>query len=149
VAGALYGVAAPTGPVSVMDGTGQSVWEVAMSADGKRVGFRDQRDPDAPGPNARGKGPWRVFDLTTREWADPADFQAVEQHRSWKGWQVTGLNDDKTMNPAVWYVVSPAGKRWVLPTNRDTDQFPFCWTFIPPAGKRPLRLAVGHLWGFS
>jgi WD40 repeat protein len=155
VGGTLYRVATPTAPVSVMDGTGRSVWEVAMSADGKRVGFRDQRDPDAADPNARGKGSWRVFHLGKREWADPADFQAVKQYRTWgEGavWRVTGLEDDKkpgAMNPAVWYVVTPAGKRLRLPTNRGTDQYPFCWTFIPPAGKRPLRLAVGHLWGFS
>jgi WD40 repeat protein len=148
----LYNLAAPGKRVSVMEGAGRSIWEVALSQDGKQVGFRDQRDPAATNPNARALpgAPWRVFHLGKREWADATAFRAIKQNREWEGWSVAGIKDTKVgLNPRVWYVVTPQGERLPLPTDPDQDQYPFCWTFIPPEGKRKLQLAVGHLWGVS
>jgi WD40 repeat protein len=149
----LYNLAALGKPLSVMEGVGKSIWDVALSQDGKQVGFRDLRNRAATNPNDRAApgAPWRVFHLGKRDWADPTAFRAIKQNREWEGWRVAGLEDDrkpKEMDPFHWWVVEPGGSRWQLETDRQ-DQMPFCWTFIPPEGKRKLQLAVGHLWGVS
>jgi WD40 repeat protein/uncharacterized caspase-like protein len=141
----LWNLANMNQPVSVMDGAGKSIWDVALSPDGTQIAFRDQRKSQSLDPNDRGQGPKRVFDLLGRKWIDPADFKAVAQQRDWKGWTVK----PHPTNAAVWYAVTPEGKELKLPLDKVRDDLPLCWTFLPPAGGRPLRLAVGHLWGLS
>src|SRR5262249_54110607 len=132
-------------PVSVMTGAGRALWNVAISDDGNQIGFRDQRKAGNRNPNDRAEGPWRVFNLPKREWADPAAFKMAERYPERHGWTVTAVQKD----PFVWYAVPPGGKPQRLPLNKKQDGMPRCWTFIPTPKGKSLLLAVGHLWGLS
>jgi WD40 repeat protein len=135
-------------PASVMAGKGTCLWGVALSADGKQLGFRDQRDAASIDPNARAAGPWRVFGLGVRKWLPADRFKPAEQldHIDGAdGWRVEP--DDK--NAYVWYAVHASdNKRFKIPLDQRTDGMPLCYTFIESEG-RPLRLAVGHDTGLS
>jgi WD40 repeat protein len=135
-------------PVSVMVGAGRALWDVAISEDGKQIGFRDQRKAHWEHPNERADGPWRVFNLEDREWADPAKFQMAKRYDTLGDWTVTAVQKD----PFVWYAVPKGGKpqpQHQLPLNPKQDGMPRCWTFIPTPKGKPQLLAVGHLWGLS
>jgi WD40 repeat protein/uncharacterized caspase-like protein len=138
------GEGVPPARVSKAVGPGTCLWAVALSKDGKLLGFKDRRDPQAKSPNQRGKGPWRVFDLERRAWArKPAVFVPVAQLETAGGWKVKLVPD----SPTGWKVVSPLGKSYPLPLDPDRDLFPRCYTFLQQ-GQR-IRLAVGHYYGVS
>jgi WD40 repeat protein len=132
-------------PSAVAVGRGTSLWGVGLSADGEQLGVRDRRDAKAADPNARGAGPWRVFNLATREWQADDKFEAVAQLDQSDGWRVEPHATDQF----VWYAVHKAGPKFALPLDGDRDGMPTCYTFIPAVGGRPLRLAVGHIFGLS
>jgi WD40 repeat protein len=132
-------------PVSVMTGAGRALWDVEISEDGKQIGFRDQRKAHWEKPNERAEGPWRVFNLEDRDWADPTKFPMAKRYDKLDDWTVTAVQKD----PFVWYAVPKGGKPQPLPLNRKQDGMPRCWTFIPTPKGKPQLLAVGHLWGVS
>jgi WD40 repeat protein len=131
--------------VSKIQSAGQALWGVGLSDDGRYLGVRGSRDVDPPHPNRRGQGPWRVFDLKTRNWVRKVVFEPVVPLTSASGWKIKPDPDDGF----VWHVVDPRGKSHPLPLNRDLDQMPRCYTFLKSGPGKPPRLAVGHYWGFS
>jgi WD40 repeat protein len=144
----LWNLARMDQPVSTMTGVGRALWDVAVSTDGKQVAFRDQRQLRSQDPNDRGQGAWRVFHLWRREWTEFAKFTKVQQQRKYDGWTV----EPDAENPSRWYAVHAANgqaKKVLLPLDPKRDGLPMCWAFLPPGDDRPLRLAVGHLWGVS
>jgi WD40 repeat protein len=132
-------------PASVMRSAGSCLWEVALSKDGRLLGFREGRAPGATDPNQRGRGPWRVFDLAGREWDDPKEFQPLPHRARASGWRVRPDRND----PYVWYAVDPDGNEHTLPLDRDREGMPRCWAFVPVKEGAPPLLAVGHYWGLS
>ncbi|MBV9124778.1 MAG: WD40 repeat domain-containing protein, partial [Planctomycetes bacterium] len=131
-------------PVSVIRSPGSCLWGVALSPDGRYLGYQDQRDPNPPGPNHRGRGPWKVFDLYERQWATARDLRPADPLERAGGW---GVQPDRE-NAFVWYVVGPDGRRFPLPLEPRRDAIPRCYTFLKPQGGRVL-LVVGHYWGAS
>ena len=136
-------------PASVLRGTGSCLWDVALARDGHSFAFRDQRNPTSKDPNARARGPWRTFDPEHRQWLAEDDFKKlapVPRQESLDGWTVEP--DDK--DPYLWWAVHESGARLKLVVNGDLYGKPRCWTFLPPLDDgKPVRLAVGHYWGFS
>ncbi|HVK18983.1 MAG TPA: hypothetical protein VM533_18780 [Fimbriiglobus sp.] len=123
--------------------SGYSLWGVALSLDGERVAFQEQRHAAAPHPNRRGTGPWRTFDLTTRRFVDEAPSMPPPVDDSPDGWKMlTNAADNRRAD--LWHVESPDGKRYALPWSRTDDEFPRCYVFLPGN-----RLVVGHYWGAS
>lgn len=142
----LWDLRTPESPISTIRSPGSGLWGVRLSQKGDLLAYQTQRDPNPSDPNYRGRGPWRVFDLTRRAWANPDSFQPVEPLEQLAGWRV---EPDKT-DAYVWFVVSPENKRFPLPLTIDPDDMPRCHTFLRPAGEgQPVRLAVGHYWGLS
>lgn len=131
-------------PLSVAQSAGSCLWGVALSANGRYLAFRDERDPKAPDPLHRGKGPWHVFDLERRRWTSPAGVQLTEASASEGGWTV----QPDPGNPYLWRVVGPGGAR-PLPWEKVYDGLPRCYAFLPARGGKPVRLAVGSQWGVS
>lgn len=132
-------------PTGVQAGVGSSVWELRVAADGSAFGFRDRYAASAS-PNARGDGPWRVFDLKARRWR-PGDPPKGGPLTSANGWTVRFDKADE----AKWSLASADGD-FVYPLDLDPlrDEKPTCYTFLPPApDSARVRLAVGHYWGFS
>jgi WD40 repeat protein len=129
-----------------LEGPGRSLWQVALSADKSRVGFRDQRNIEPKGFNDWGTGQWRVFDLQQRDWQRRADdFRPAQPLETAGGWRVEPDNRDLQ----VWRVIGPDKRKHILPLDRDQDLQPRCYAFLQPAGGQPVRLAVGHRWGIS
>jgi WD40 repeat protein len=128
-------------------GLGSGLWGVRLTADGRYLAFNEQREASAADPNRRGSGEPRYFDLRRRrfEKSKPENVRLVEPIENYKGWTVRA--DEKT--PWQWHVVEPQGKSHPLPWQRDEDDRPTCYTFLKPVGDGPVRLAVGHYWGFS
>jgi hypothetical protein len=126
-------------------GAGRCLWGVGFSNDG-RFGFQVERNPDPTGPNQRGRGRWRVFDLDEREFLDRGalgdkpfvPLPAVEQAGGWS------VKPDET-HQYVWYVQDRQKRRYRLELDRDRDGMPQCYTFLD----KPLRLVVGHYYGLS
>ncbi len=125
------------GAVSV----GRAAWAVGVTADGKHLSVRDGRAPTPSGPNARGAGPWRSFDLQRRTWV--GGHEPVPPLETHGGWRV----EFDPVNEFTWYAVGPRGERQALPLSPTRDDRPWCYTFVPGPG--PVRLAVGHYWGAS
>jgi WD40 repeat protein len=143
---ALWDVANLKEPASVARSAGACLWDVGLSADGRYLGFRDQRDPKSEDVNRRGRGAWRVFDLEQRNWSKkPATFEPLKQLRTAGGWTVAGDPN----NPFRWYAVDGDGKKYALPTQPAQDDKPRCFVFLPAEGKKPVRLLVGHYYGVS
>jgi WD40 repeat protein len=140
--------------VSELVGPGGGLWAVALSPDARFLAFKDRRQRDAKTPNDRGAGDWRAFDLQQRNWAPPGAFTPTAPPDSAGGWKVHTSLPGKH-NSYIWYVESPEGNINELPLDPGRDFLPRCYAFLPavPAkGKepaRPVRLAVGHLWGIS
>src|SRR5262249_11580165 len=117
----------------------------ALSQNGRQLGFREQRDAAWAHPNRRGTGPWRVFDLEKREWAEPKNFEPLGGLDSAGGWTVQPSDKD----PYVWYAGGPDERRHTLALDRGQDGLPRCYSFLPAREGKPVRLAVGHYWGLS
>jgi WD40 repeat protein len=144
-------------------GPGKSLWSVALSADSRFLGFKDQRDANPAGPNQRGRGEWRVFDLHQRKFAPAHVFKPAEPIAPTGGWKlhtsypahaIDQLSKDKQTptymkSSSRWFVESPARKIFELPFNRDFDSLPRCYAFLAATKSKPWRLGVGHLWGVT
>lgn len=141
----LWDLARPEKPITQIQGVGTSLWGVALSENGRYLAFHDQREPAPADPNHRGKGPWRVFDLQRRRFAQPRDPKWLEARSTAGGWTVQASIKD----PYVWFAVAPDGTRHALPLDRDRDGMPRCFTFLTARDGKPVRLAVGHYWGLS
>jgi WD40 repeat protein len=140
----LWDLERPDREISKISSPGSGIWNVAFSQDGHSLGYRAERQPDPATPNDRGKGPWRVFDLSRRQWARADQFQPIQPRESLGGWKV----EPDRHSAFVWRVVDRNGRSYKLPLEADRDGRPYCFTFFPsPAGK--VRLAVGHYWGVS
>ena len=132
------------------DQPGRTLWGVRFSADGKRVGFQNLRNPDATSPNARGAGDWRVFDFATRRLETDPEFKPAPQPPSAAGWEVLTTLPDQPRRADTWYVrKGPAGDPMPIPLDPREDEFPRCYAFVPAGAGRPERLVVGHYWGVS
>ncbi len=136
----LWDLNRPAQPVSNMRGVGTCLWQVGLSQDGAVLGFRDHRAAKPAGPNERGTGPWRTFDLGKRQW-DPqkTPFEPVPQLDSVGGWTVESDADDSFL----WYAVKD-GVRWPLLLSANSQR-PLCYVFL----RKPARLVVGHYYGAS
>src|SRR5262249_8813764 len=141
---ALWDLDQPRQTPQASRGAGRCLWGVALSPGGSQVGFRDRREPDPSGPNHRGQGPWKVFDLDKRKWARPEKFQPVAPIATASGWRVVPSSD-----PQIWNVTAPDGRSFPLPLDPIREGLPRCYTFLKPTAGKPLRLAVGHYWGLS
>ncbi len=140
-------------PVSEVRSPGRGLWGVGLSADGKYLGFQDERQENPDHPNRWGKGPWRVFDLEPRRWArEPAAFRPIAPIRELGGWKVEFTDagtDPNQWKAKVWYAAGPHRERHALELLPDLYHMPRCYTFIPGKPGEPVRLAVGHYWGVS
>lgn len=128
---------------------GHSLWSVALSKDGKKLGVRSSRQTQPRTLGEAGKGPWEVFDLRgilhkEQRWSkDPEAFEPVEMlKRSTDGWQVVAGPDLMT-----WLAVEPSGQQHRLPLDLKIDQQPRCFGFLPAQAGSPSRLVVGHYFG--
>jgi WD40 repeat protein/uncharacterized caspase-like protein len=132
-------------PLAVSAGVGKCLWQVRASPDGMRLSFRDAAKPYPDGPNDRGDGPWRTFDLKTRTWARGVAPDANGPLETANGWRVV----PDPVNPHRWDVTD--GKaRHPLPIDPLRDFAPICYTFLPSVANDPAaKLAVGHYWGYS
>jgi WD40 repeat protein len=128
-------------PLGKIIGPGRCLWGVALSPDGRHLGYLDEVDIFTNDVNRRGKGEWHVFDLQKRSRVPSKGFSPVRPLETAAGWKVRFTKDVR-----VWEVVNGAGKAFPLPLDWVADALPRCYTFLP--GKPP-RLAVGHFWGFS
>ncbi len=127
---------------------GRSLWQVALSRDGRSLGVKDRRRERAPdSPNDRGAGDYHVFDLglgaARRDWADGEGFRPVAPVERLDGWSV------RFGDPFTWYAVDPDGRSHELLLSRAIDDLPRCYTFLKATDDKPIRLAVGHYWGVS
>jgi WD40 repeat protein len=146
----LWDLSDTSRPQSLVLGPGRCLWSVGLSRDGKQLGLRDVRANKPAGPNARGAGPWRVFDLDKRKWARAGNFTPVAPLEEAAGWRVLPrLRRDVNLDPNVWYVRAPSGQAYRLPLLTEQDGQPRCCTFLEAGGGKPVRLAVGHYWGVS
>ncbi len=142
----------PLRGTATIRGPGNCVWGVGFSPDGKRFAWQGRRAASPKGENDWGGGPWRVFDIARHEIrpAAPAGFKPVAPVNESGGWSVR-----PTDTAGVWEVAGPDGARVRLEGgdgsiyNNRVNQEPRCWTFLPAGPGRPLRLAVGHMWGLS
>jgi serine/threonine protein kinase/WD40 repeat protein len=145
----LWNLKKLTEPVEVVRGDGRGLWQVALSQDGKNLGFQDQRNSLATNPNARGSGAWRVFDLAGRTFwpqGKVSTFKPFSPLEELRGWTVQADRKD----PHLWYAVHAKHGRCELRLDRDSDSMPRCYTFLPqPPGSQGVRLAVGHYYGVS
>lgn len=158
-------------------GPGSCIWQVAMSTNGKYLGWREGMNLTPKGPNDHAAGPWRVFTLTDEPRKilnrPPAEFTPLQALNECDGWWV-----QITDNPWVWQIRgrhlrdgTPArqgGNRrgaeriasddLLVETNKTLNeagyfavenQVPQCYTFIKATKTKPTRLAIGHQWGVS
>jgi WD40 repeat protein len=149
----LWDLKGPT-KVSELVGPGNGLWAVALSPDARHLAYKDRRNRDAKTPNDRGAGDWKVFDLQQRRWAAPGTFTPASPSDSAGGWKVRTSLPGK-YDSYIWYVEGPEGQIKKLPLDQGRDFLPRCYAFLPAvaakddAPARPVRLAVGHLWGIS
>lgn len=123
---------------------GSCLWSVGLSEDGRHVGFREQRNPTPHHVADYGIGPWRVFDLRDRRWtARSADFKPVPPILTHPQWRV------RAARTFEWHVIDPDGTSYLLPFDRNIEMTPRCYSFLPSEKGKPVRLAIGHLNGFS
>ena len=154
---AVFDLAQPKMALAEVKGPGMCLWGVGLTKtqvrdpDGVRdallLGVQSQRRVDPNHPNQRGEGPWQVFDLTARRWANEIDapkFQPEPSLQSIDGWTLAPDPQDGS----IWYVFAPDGKQHRIPLSHD-DFMPRCFTFLKSPPGKPPRLAVGHYWGLS
>ncbi|HEX5272547.1 MAG TPA: hypothetical protein VFW33_18745, partial [Gemmataceae bacterium] len=139
-------------PVFALPTPGHTLWQAALSEDGKLLGVRDQRHQDAAprSPNHAGAGDYHVFDFgldkARRDWSSRKDFRPVEAVESLERWTVRIDRE----HPDRWEAVEPDGTAHELVLERHLYDLPRCYTFLKPAAPgKPVRLAVGHYWGVS
>lgn len=130
-----------------IESEGSTIWQVAVSPDNSWLGFRNERNPNAPSPNALGRGPgWTTFNLSRRRFDNAPDSvnwrQAIE---SIAGWKV----ERSDVDAFSWSVVDPTGRNFAIPWDAAKDGQPRCWTFLEASAAQPVRLAIGHRWGAS
>lgn len=125
-------------------GVGRGVWQVGTANDGTVLCFRNEAEPAPAGANARGRGPWRRFDLTCLGWEASADGPADAAVNTLNGWAV-----EHSRSEFEWAVVHEDGFRYPLPFEKNTDDRPMCYTFLPGPKPRLVRLAVGTVWGVA
>jgi WD40 repeat protein len=148
-----------TSSLSTLRGPGSCLWSVAIDAKGKYLAWREQMNTRPKGPNDRGAGEWRYFKLDpkTRHILSrpPADFTPRTAIETLGGWRVQTTNDSY-----VWNVLEPPAAGDTEPTAHELSSsagtylthrngLPRCYTFLPPIDGKPVRLAVGHMWGVS
>jgi WD40 repeat protein len=154
----IWAYGKPAAPISEVRSPGSCLWSVAVDAKGKYLAWREQPNRKPAHANDRGAGPWRYFrlDRTTRHILahPPADFTPVRPIDTLAGWTVR-----PTKNSFVWEIVEPKkpGEEEVVHQlsaraglyNASLNQLPRCYTFLPATADKPVRLAVGHMWGVS
>lgn len=133
--------------LSTQRGFGFGLWGVSLTADGRYLAYYPKRKADSTEPNRVAAGEPRFFDLARRRYEKnkPQNARLLEPIEKYQDWTVRA-------DPAVpyqWHVVDPQGQSHKLPWDRDQDDRPTCYTFLKPVGDGPIRLAVGHYWGFS
>jgi len=134
--------------VEKISSPGATMWQVAMSADGQRIGFRQQRSRSPRSFNALGAGDWQVFNLQRRsriETVGEGGFQAALPRES-RTWEV----QPDPHNHQRWFVHHRAsGKRYLLPLDSSKDGSPHCYTFLNLTTAGREKLVVGHRFGMS
>jgi WD40 repeat protein len=149
----LWRVGRESSPLAEVRGPGSCLYAVQIDAKSRYVAWQEAFDPKPKHPNARGAGPWRYFklDRATRSILSqaPGDFTPRKALDSYAGWRVKTDADSYS-----WQVIDPKGNAYPLSEEsglylQAIAQVPRCYNFVPPAGKKPLRLAVGHMWGVS
>lgn len=132
-------------------GPGSCIWQVAMSQDGKSLGWREGMNRRPTNPNDRAAGPWRAFTLTDESRKvlnhPPADFEPLPPLTECDGWQL-----QTTGNDWLWRIHGPDDTDVLLDKRlyfAVENQIPQCYTFLKGTGKHPVRLAIGHQWGIS
>ncbi|MFO0930871.1 MAG: caspase family protein [Gemmataceae bacterium] len=156
-------------------GPGSCIWQVAMSKDGKYLGWREGMNLRPKTPNDRAAGPWRAFTLTdeTRKILNrpPAGFTPLPALNQCDGWRLETTESDWLWRIRGWHLadgtpieVGPSGGAIVpgnaiqVETNKSLkeagyfaveNQVPQCYTFIKGTKTTPTRLAIGHQWGVS
>lgn len=140
----LWDLARQDKPLTVAAGAGACIWTVRLTDDGDHLVWQDRREANPRHPNRRGAGDLRVFALDDRRFLPkvPAKSRIVEPQETAGGWRI--VPDEK--DPFVWYAVNDGGTKHALPLDRVRDGRPNCFTFLPG---EPVRLAVGHYWGWS
>ncbi len=128
---------------------GSALWGVQADASGRYLAFQEERHPEAPHPNERGRGPWRWFDLQERRFLGPQEKAPVPAAPPAGDWQVL-YQGAAPFHPASWYVQYQGGTPRRLPVGDiAVDEFPRCYTFLPADERHPVRLVVGHYLGVS
>ncbi len=135
-------------PVSVLRGRGvKSLWDVALSEDGRASACATSATRPRPISNARAQEPVARVPTCPRPALVPAaDFKPTPRlpivRRLDRGTRPQGSPTSGSAVPRTSGV-----HRFPLPLDRDRDGMPRCYTFLPKSS--PPRLAVGHYWGFS
>ena len=127
-------------------GHGRSIWSVRISNDGKSFAWQTRRDPKAADVNALGSGPWDGFDMNFGRPINAAPLAGLRTEAD--GWRIVPSDTSRF----VWLAVRDAGgikTELELTLDPDRDQAPTCYCFLPPVNGQPIRVAIGHLYGFS
>jgi uncharacterized caspase-like protein/WD40 repeat protein len=140
---ALLSLADPVKVLTVVRGGGRRLAAVNISANGKIVGVRVERDAKSSNPNARGAGPWTRFDLTRQK-------PTLDESQAWAnpltkadGWVI-----EPGADRFVWFAKREQdGLRLRLALDRHRDLAPTCFTFLPAKDDKPTRVIVGHYYG--
>jgi WD40 repeat protein len=150
----LWSLSSPRSPLTEIRSPGSCLYSVRTDRRGEYLAWQEQVNPHPAHPNDRGAGGYRYFKLDRDARrileAKPRDFVEHRPQAECAGWRV-----ETTANSYVWRVVGPGkGDRYDL-TEQDSlyiqteAQLPRCYTFLPAANGKPVRLAVGHMWGLS
>ena len=130
-----------------LESDGKTIWEVALSKDGKSFGIKCERSNSnwERRFNQVGAGEFKVFNLESRTGFLPdQNFDAIRPVEQLNGWKLQPAADANS-----WKVISPTGRRFKLPWDNAADVDPNCFTFLKPIDGLPTRLAVGHRFGTS
>jgi WD40 repeat protein len=148
----LWDLRGPTRRGEVV-GPGRCLWGVALAPDGRYLAFQTERDPEPAGPNRRGRGAWKFFDLRQRRWAAGKPFEPRSPRESAGGWHVRTCDPETPADERradVWFVQGPGEDAPLLPLPWDARySLPRCYAFLPEVEGKPVRLAVGHMFGVS
>jgi serine/threonine protein kinase len=138
-------------PLDEIRSPGACLWGVALSTDNNYLAWKEERALRPTHPNALGGGDWRILNVRKRriETGQPADFEPVKPITTLGGWRVMTTED-----PCVWRILGPGGTDVPLTEASGlyltrVNQIPRCYTFLPAREGKPVRLAVGHMWGIS